>query len=85
MSENRSRSREEMILVGYDGSEDARTAIEEAGKLLGGQPATVLTVWGPFREVLERQPSASRAFPALPPGRRVHLDLDRQRRDVAVP
>ena len=43
---------DEMILIGYDGSEDARTAIEQAGKLLGGQPATVLTVWEPFMEVL---------------------------------
>jgi nucleotide-binding universal stress UspA family protein len=41
-----------MILLCYDGSEDARTAIEQAGKLLGGQPATVLTVWEPFIEVL---------------------------------
>jgi nucleotide-binding universal stress UspA family protein len=43
-----------MILVGYDGSEDAHTAIEQAGKLLGGQPAIVLTVWEPFLEVLAR-------------------------------
>jgi nucleotide-binding universal stress UspA family protein len=41
-----------MILVGYDGSEDARQAIEEAGKLLPGQPTTVVTVWEPFIEVL---------------------------------
>jgi nucleotide-binding universal stress UspA family protein len=43
-----------MILIGYDGSEDARAAIEQAGRLLGGQPATVLTVWEPFIEVLTR-------------------------------
>jgi nucleotide-binding universal stress UspA family protein len=43
-----------MILICYDGSEDARAAIEEAGKLLGGKPATVLTVWEPFVEVLAR-------------------------------
>jgi nucleotide-binding universal stress UspA family protein len=43
-----------MILLGYDGSEDARAAIEQAGKLLGGQPTTVLTVWEPFLEVLTR-------------------------------
>ena len=43
-----------MILLCYDGSEDARAAIEHAGELLGGQPATVLTVWEPFMEVLAR-------------------------------
>lgn len=43
-----------MILLCYDGSEDARAAIEQAGKLLAGQAATVLTVWEPFIEVLTR-------------------------------
>jgi len=43
-----------MILLCYDGSEDARTAIAHAGKLLAGQSATVLTVWEPFMELLAR-------------------------------
>jgi nucleotide-binding universal stress UspA family protein len=43
-----------MIVLGYDGSEDARAAIEHAGSLLGGQEMTVLTVWEPFIEVLTR-------------------------------
>ena len=43
-----------MILLCYDGSEDARAAINHAGELLGGQPTTVLTVWEPFIEVLTR-------------------------------
>jgi nucleotide-binding universal stress UspA family protein len=41
-----------VILICYDGSDDAKAAIDEAGKLIGGQPATVLTVWQPFAEVL---------------------------------
>jgi nucleotide-binding universal stress UspA family protein len=41
-----------MILIAYDGSVDARAAIEDAGKLLPGQAATVVTVWEPFAEVL---------------------------------
>lgn len=45
-----------MILICYDGSDDARAAIDEAGMLLGGQAATVLTVWQPFAEVLARTP-----------------------------
>ncbi len=46
-----------MILICYDGSPDARTAIEHAGELLGGAPATVLTIWEPFAEVLAHTPS----------------------------
>jgi len=41
-----------MILLCYDGSDAARAAIEQAGKLLSGQPVAVLTVWEPFVEVL---------------------------------
>jgi nucleotide-binding universal stress UspA family protein len=47
-------SREAMILICYDGSPDAKAAIEHGAKLLAGQPATVLTVWEPFVEVLTR-------------------------------
>jgi len=43
-----------MILICFDGSEDSRAAIQHAGGLLDGQPATVLTVWEPFAEVLAR-------------------------------
>ncbi len=43
-----------MILICYDGSPDAKSAIEHAGELLGGQSATVLTVWEPFVEVMAR-------------------------------
>jgi nucleotide-binding universal stress UspA family protein len=54
MSASPSRSSDEMIVVCYDGSADARAAVEQAGKLLGGQPAIVLTVWEPFIDVLAR-------------------------------
>jgi nucleotide-binding universal stress UspA family protein len=43
-----------LILLCYDGSVDAQAAIERAGELLSGQPATVLTVWEGFAEVLAR-------------------------------
>jgi nucleotide-binding universal stress UspA family protein len=43
-----------VILLCYDGSADAQAAIDRAGELLGGQPATVLTVWEPFIEVMTR-------------------------------
>lgn len=41
-----------MILVCYDGSPDAKAAIERGGELLSGQPATILTVWQPFVQVM---------------------------------
>jgi nucleotide-binding universal stress UspA family protein len=43
-----------MILICYDGSPDSKSAIERGGDLLSGQPATVLTVWQPFYEVVSR-------------------------------
>ncbi|MGO9908878.1 MAG: universal stress protein [Solirubrobacteraceae bacterium] len=43
-----------MILICFDGSDDSRAAIGHAAELLAGQPATVLTVWEPFIEVLSR-------------------------------
>ena len=33
------------VLLCYDGSDNARQAIERAGQLLGGGEAVVLTVW----------------------------------------
>lgn len=41
-----------MILICYDGSDDAKAAVDEAGKLFGGEKATVLTVWQPLAEIL---------------------------------
>jgi hypothetical protein len=41
-----------VILICYDGSDDARAAVEHAGELLRGQPATVLAVRPPFAHIL---------------------------------
>ncbi|MBV8955522.1 MAG: universal stress protein, partial [Solirubrobacterales bacterium] len=46
-----------MILVCYDGSDDAKAAVAHGGELLRGQAATVLTVWEPFARVLTRYPT----------------------------
>jgi nucleotide-binding universal stress UspA family protein len=43
-----------MILICYDGSTDAQAAIDRAGDLMRGQPATVLTVWEPFIAMMTR-------------------------------
>ena len=46
-----------MILICYDGSADAKTAIEHGADLLKGQPATVLTVWETFIDLLAHMPT----------------------------
>ena len=43
-----------MILIAYDGSRDAQSAIDLAGDLMSGEPATVLSVWEPFIDVMAR-------------------------------
>jgi nucleotide-binding universal stress UspA family protein len=43
-----------VILICYDGSDDSRAAIADAGRVLAGHPAIVLTVWEPIAEVLAR-------------------------------
>jgi nucleotide-binding universal stress UspA family protein len=43
-------------LLCYDGSDPARRAIEEAGRVLGGGPAVVLTVWESLGSAILRIP-----------------------------
>jgi nucleotide-binding universal stress UspA family protein len=45
-----------MILIAYDGSDDAKSAIQHAATLLPGSPAIVLTVWEPFLTMMMRSP-----------------------------
>ncbi len=54
-----------MVLICYDGSPDAKTAITTAGELLQGHPAIVLTVWEPFMEVMTRTPSGFGMAPGM--------------------
>jgi nucleotide-binding universal stress UspA family protein len=55
-----------MILICYDGSPDSRAAVEQAAKLFGNQPATVLTVWQPFVEVMARATFGFGMAPGFP-------------------
>lgn len=43
-----------MILIAYDGSDDAKAAIEQAGKLFPGETAAVVTVWQRFIDTMAR-------------------------------
>lgn len=47
-----------MILICYDGSDNAMSAIEQAGPLFPGQPAIVLTIWERFSDAMARAPAA---------------------------
>ena len=47
-----------MILICYDGSADAQSAVDHAAELLPGAEATVLSVWEGFAEVLARSGGA---------------------------
>jgi nucleotide-binding universal stress UspA family protein len=46
-----------MILMSYDGSADAQTAIDHIAHLMPNTRATVLTVWVPFMDSLARAAS----------------------------
>ncbi|MDE3129778.1 MAG: universal stress protein [Acidobacteriota bacterium] len=43
-----------MILIAYDGSDDAKAAIEQASKLFPGETVTVVTVWQRFIDTMAR-------------------------------
>ena len=47
-----------MILIAFDGSDDAKSAIQHAGELMPGQPAVVVTVWEPYLQILTRYPAS---------------------------
>ncbi|HTX30392.1 MAG TPA: universal stress protein [Solirubrobacteraceae bacterium] len=55
-----------MILIAFDGSPDSRAAVEKAAELFPEQPATVLTVWEPFVEVVGRTAIGFGLVPSVP-------------------
>lgn len=63
-----------MILLGYDGSDNAKDAIERAGVLFKGHPTVVLVVWERYGELVARAPAGFD---------RVGGDLDYQQLDDA--
>jgi nucleotide-binding universal stress UspA family protein len=67
------------VLIAYDGSPSARHAVQEAGPLLAGNPALVLTVWksGLAFELMEL-PAATLGLPPAPIDIRSALEFDRQ-------
>jgi len=56
-----------MILVCYDGSTDARAAIDRAGLLMAGSDARVLVVWETVLETMTRNGSLGMGFGMIGP------------------
>jgi nucleotide-binding universal stress UspA family protein len=54
-----------MILICYDGSPDAKAAIEHGARLLKGEQATVLTIWQPFVGIVAHTPGFGLGAAAL--------------------
>lgn len=48
-----------MILIAYDGSDDAKAAVESLADFVSGQPAVVVTVWEPYVHLVTRYPATS--------------------------
>jgi nucleotide-binding universal stress UspA family protein len=67
-----------MVLICYDGSDDAKAAIEQAGRLFNASPALVLAVWEPFGELIAR---TSAGFGAV--GVTDYESIDQASRDSA--
>jgi nucleotide-binding universal stress UspA family protein len=68
-----------MILIAYDGSQDAKTAIQHAGQLMPATAVTVLTIWEPFTTMLARTPEVLKSLAAV----RDADDIDRQEANPA--
>jgi nucleotide-binding universal stress UspA family protein len=54
------------VLIAYDGSDTARRAVSEAGKLFGSRQVLVVTVWEPSLAYEAEIPMAGLDMPAVP-------------------
>ncbi len=68
-----------MLLIAYDGSQDAKAAIQHAGKLMPNSAVTVLTIWEPFTTMLARTPETLRPLARVDDGD----EIDRESADAA--
>ena len=68
------------VLLCFDGSEDSRLAILQAGKLLGGGRALVVHVWEPLSAMLLRNPLIHSPGPLVEPA----AELDAAGADAAA-
>jgi nucleotide-binding universal stress UspA family protein len=54
------------VLIAYDGSDTARRAVREAGKLFGSQQVLVVTVWEPGLAYVTDAPMPELEMPTVP-------------------
>jgi nucleotide-binding universal stress UspA family protein len=54
------------LLIAYDGSETAKHAVREAGRLFGSRAALVVTVWEPGLAYESSMPTAGLEMPPVP-------------------
>ncbi len=69
-----------MILICYDGSDDAKAAVESASVLFSGETALVLTVWESFADLFTRTPGGLGFGGSVPADEQ---ELDRASRERA--
>jgi nucleotide-binding universal stress UspA family protein len=69
-----------MLILCYDGSDNAKHAIAQAHKALGDQPAVVLHVWNPPMQMLTPDPFGGVTVPTGPP----IIELERMAVDRAA-
>jgi nucleotide-binding universal stress UspA family protein len=72
-----------MILLCYDGSEDANAAAERTGALFAGRPITVLTVWEPYVEMLTQNGFGLAYAPPLTDVEQVDEAVEKEARATA--
>lgn len=73
-----------MILICYDGSEDARAAIEHAAELAPQQAAVVLAVWQPFFHWAARASFGLGGLPTFPDSLEIDQASRARAEDVAA-
>lgn len=72
-----------MILICYDGSADARAALDEAAELFQSQSAVVLSVWEPFAEIVARSSVGWGLVPSAPDSGDIDKASQRQAETLA--
>jgi nucleotide-binding universal stress UspA family protein len=73
-----------MILLCYDGSDDAKAAIDRAGELFTNQPVTVLTIWQPFVQVMSRAGVGFGMAPGFPDPHEVDQSSQERAHELAA-
>lgn len=63
-----------MILMAYDGSDDAQAAIDHVGRLMPGATVTVVSVWEPFIDALRH--TGSFGVGTLMAGTAINTEID---------